>query len=120
MLRYLLDENQRGLLWSFLKRHNARGINTLDILRVGDFDELPIGVDDPAILRWCEENDRILVTFDRNSMPNHLKEHLASGRHSPGVFMLDSTSILKDVLDYLIVAANASEPSEWRDWINYL
>jgi hypothetical protein len=97
MLRYLLDENQRGLLWSFLKRHNSRGIHPLDILRVGDFRELPIGVDDSTILRWCEANERILITFDRNSMPDHLRVHLEMGRHCPGIFMLDSSCLLKDL-----------------------
>ena len=92
----------------------------LEVVRVGDLVDLPIGVDDPTILSWCEENERILVTFDRSTMPSHLQDHLNANRHSPGIFMLSSSSQLQDVLEFLIAASYASEPYEWRDWIMYL
>jgi len=47
-LRYLLDENQRGVLWHVIQRHNARGIDPIDTVRVGDTPDLPLGTDDPA------------------------------------------------------------------------
>ncbi len=62
-LRYLLDENQRGVLWHVIQRHNARGIDPIDTVRVGDLPELPLGTEDPVILRWAQREQRILVTF---------------------------------------------------------
>jgi hypothetical protein len=79
-LRYLLDENQRGPLWHVIQRHNARGLDPLDVVRVGDVPELPLGVDDPSILRWAEQEQRILVTFDKSTTAGHLANHLSGGR----------------------------------------
>jgi hypothetical protein len=43
-LPYLLDEDLRGLLWRYIVKYNARGVDLIDIVRVGDFDDLPLGV----------------------------------------------------------------------------
>ncbi len=50
----------------------------------------PRGTLDPEILVWCEQNGTILVTNNRASMPVHLHDHLAEGRHIPGIFILNS------------------------------
>ena len=118
-LRYLLDENQRGVLWHVILRHNARGIDPIDALRVGDVADLPLGSDDPTILLWAEREQRILVTFDRSSMRQHLTEHLAVGNHSPGIFMVLPDSKVVRIVEFLVIAAYASEPAEWLDWIKY-
>jgi hypothetical protein len=115
-----LDENQRGVLWHVIQRHNARGIDPIDAVRVGDLPDLPLGSDDPMILRWAEREERILVTFDRSSMSDHLRGHLESGNHSPGIFMVLPESKPVEVVDYLVLAAYASDPAEWIDWIKYL
>ena len=119
-LRYLLDENQRGVLWHVIQRHNARGIDPIDTVRVGDVPDLPLGSDDPEILRWAEREQRILVTFDKSSLTRHLSEHLAAGHHCPGIFMVLADTKPIEVLDFLVVAAYASAPAEWLDWIKYL
>lgn len=119
-LRYLLDENQRGVLWTVIQRHNTRGIDAIDAVRVGDLPDLPLGSTDDVILQWAEQEQRILVTFDKSSMTRHLQEHLAAGNHCPGIFMISSDDKPLDVLDFLVLAAHASEPVEWRDWIKYL
>jgi len=102
LLRYLLDENQRGVLWHVIQRHNARGIDPIDAVRVGDVPDLPLGSDDPAILRWAEREERILVTLDRSSMSQHLGEHLAAGNHCPGIFLILSDSKPVQVVAFLV------------------
>src|SRR5947209_10349802 len=119
-LRYLLDENQRGVLWHLIQRHNARGIDPIDAVRVGDAPDLPLGSGDPAILRWAEREHRILVTFDKSSMSRHLSEHLGAGNHCPGIFMVSVDSKPIQVLEFLVLAAHASEATEWLDWIKYV
>jgi hypothetical protein len=119
-LRYLLDENQRGVLWHVIQRHNARGIDPIDAVRVGDTLDLPLGSADPAILHWAEREQRILVTFDKSTMGRHLVDHLAAGNHCPGIFMVPAESKPVEALEFLILAAYASDPVEWRDWIKYL
>jgi hypothetical protein len=119
-LRYLLDENQRGLLWQVIQRHNTRQLDPLDALCVGDLPELPLGAEDPDILMWAEAHERILVTFDKSTMPGHLSDHLAGGHHCPGIFMVRRTMRPLAALEFLVLAAYASEPAEWRDRIKYL
>jgi len=88
MLRFLLDEHLRGPLWLAILRHNALGGLPIDVARVGDSPELPLGSADASILLWAEQEGRILPTEDIHTMPGHLADHLRDGRHSPGVFVI--------------------------------
>lgn len=118
-LAYLLEENQRGLLWQYLRRHNARGIDQVDVVRVGDVDDLPLGSEDPDILLWAEREGRILVSRDRETLAKYLAAHLAAGRHSPGIFFVRDVS-LADLADFLVCAAHASGPEEWEGQVTYV
>jgi len=119
-LRYVLDEQLRGPLWRAIQRHNSSGVYPLDVVRVGDAADLPLGTGDPALLLWTEREQRILVTHDLDTMPTHLADHLAAGRHSPGVFTIRSHSTLPQILIFLRDAAYASEPAEWQDRVQFI
>src|SRR5262245_34478461 len=107
-LSFLLDEHLRGLLWRAIQRHNARGGLSVDAVRVGDPADLPLGSNDPDILAWAERENRILLTLDRDTMADHLTQHVQAGRHSPGVFILDASCSLAALLSFLELAAHAS------------
>jgi predicted nuclease of predicted toxin-antitoxin system len=119
-LRYLLDENMRGPLWRAILWHNSSGVYPLDVVRVGDPADLPLGTGDPAILLWAEREQRILVTHDADTVPMHLADHLAAGRHSPGVFMIRHRSTLPQIISFLRDAAYASDAVEWQDRIQFI
>jgi hypothetical protein len=87
-LGYPLDEHLRGVLWRAIQRHNAQGVNVLDVVRVGDPADLPLGSADPALLLWAEQHGRILISRDERTLPAHLATHLQAGHHSPGIFIL--------------------------------
>jgi len=53
-------------------------------------------------------------------MSQHLSAHLQSGNCCPGIFMVSTESKPLHVLDFLVLAAYASAPAEWLDWIKYL
>jgi hypothetical protein len=38
----------------------------------------------------------------------------------PGIFMVQPSAKMADVLDFLVLAAYASDVSEWRDQIRYI
>jgi hypothetical protein len=120
VLRYVLDEHLRGPLWRAIQWHNSSGVYPLDVVRVGDPADLPLGTEDPALLLWAEREQRILVTHDPDTMSRHLADHLAAGRHSPGVFMIRPHSTLPQLLTFLRDAAYASEPAEWQDRIQFI
>jgi len=119
-LRYVLDEHLRGPLWRAIQWHNSSGVYPLDVVRVGDPADLPLGTDDPGLLLWAEREQRILVNHDLDTMPTHLADHLAAGRHSPGVFMIRPDSTLPQILSFLRNAAYASDPDEWQDRIQFI
>src|SRR5262245_25889278 len=112
-LRFVLDENQRGLLWRAIVRHNQLSSYPVDAIRVGDAPDLPLGTSDPDVLSWCERENRILVSFDKATLATHLAAHLQAGGHSPGIFLLRRGTRLATVVDYLALVAHASEAWEW-------
>jgi hypothetical protein len=71
-------------------------------MRVGDPADLPLGSGDPALLLWAEREQRILVKHDPDTMPRHLADHLAAGRHSSGVFMIRPHRTLPQILSFLM------------------
>ena len=119
-LRYVLDENLRGPLWSLFTRHNRKGDYPVDVVRVGDQESVPLGTKDPELLRWAEDENRILISKDVRTIPAHLAIHLAAGRHSPGVMTLKTEVPLREILEFLVLAAYATDPPEWADASRYV
>ena len=119
-LRYVLDEHLRGPLWRAIQWHNGRGQYPLDVVRVGDPADLPLGAEDPLILLWIEREQRILVTHDPDSMANHLTAHLDAGHHAPGIFIVRPHSTLPQIVTFLVDAAYASRLEEWKDRISFI
>ncbi len=119
-LSFVLDEHLRGPLWQAVLRHNLRGAEKLDVVRVGDIPTLPLEIGDPEILLWAERESRILVTEDRHTMANHLREHLAKGRHSPGILMIRPYQRLRTLVECLVLITHAGEPTDFADVITYI
>jgi hypothetical protein len=119
-LLFVLDEHLRGTLWRAIRHHNLLGIGPIDAVRVGDPPDLPLGIDDPAILLWAEREGRIPVSFDWDTMILHLEDHLAAGRHSPGVFLINPRSRIQDLVAFLALAAHAGNEAQWRDQVTYI
>ena len=92
----------------------------LDVVCVGQPDDLPLASDDPSILRWAEREGRILVSADHATLPNHLETHLASGHHSPGVFLARPDTKLSALVGHLALVAHVSEDYEWRDRVEFI
>jgi hypothetical protein len=120
MLRYLLDENMRGVLWRAIQRHNTRSKETLDVIRVGDPSDLPLGTSDADILLWAEREGRILISHDANTLSRHLAAHLRAGHHSSGIFIPRQQTRLSQVLAFLGEAAYTSDPADWNDHVEYI
>lgn len=78
-LRYLLDAHVERALGLGLRQRDRE----LIVWRLGDPGTPPLDAPDPAILRWCEIHDFVLVTNNRRTMPRHLADHLNRGGHIP-------------------------------------
>jgi hypothetical protein len=112
---FLLDENVDVAYWDQLM---ARG--SWPVRVVGGQAAPSKRTTDPDILIWCEGNDFMLVTNNRRTMPQHLADHLAAGRHVPGIVMLDDGLGIGGNIDELLLIMGASLPDEFRDRIIYL
>lgn len=116
VIRYLLDENVNPILRSALLRDEP----TLTVWQIGILDAPSLGTLDPEILIWCEENGFILVTNNRKSMPVHLRDHLAMGRHVAGIFILNAEWSIGETTNELLLIALAAALEEYYDQTIYL
>lgn len=119
-LRLLFDENLRGTPWTALARKNEDAGEPLEIARVGDFADLPLGISDDLILIWAERNGYVLVTNDSDTMPRFLSQHLNEGRHSPGMFLVTLPISIPDLVEWLWLIAHDPQADQWYDGIVYI
>ena len=114
MLSFLSDENfNNDIVRGLLLRHPE-----LDSVRLQD-----VGLeeaDDPTILAWAAENNRILLTHDRATMPDFAYARLIAGQPMSGVFVLNDRLSVKQAIDELLLIDACSEQVEWRGLILYL
>lgn len=107
MLRLLADENfngdiVRGLL---LRQPN------LDLIRIHDAGLS--GADDPEILAWAAENNRIVLTHDRATMPDFAYERVTAGLLMAGMFILNDRLPVGRAVDEILLIATCTEQAEW-------
>ena len=114
MLSLLSDENFNGDIVRGLRLRQP----SLDLLRVQD-----VGlreVDDPAILAWAADNERILLTHDRATMPDFAYERLVRKEPMPGMFVINDRMPIRQAIDELLLLVDCSEQAEWKDVVLYL
>jgi hypothetical protein len=93
----------------------------IEVWMVGDPGAPERGTPDAEILLWCEVKGFCLVTNNRASMPVHLAEHLAAGRHVPGIFILNNRKMsIGETVQELAMIWAASKPEEYVDALNFL
>ena len=113
MLKYLMDENVNPVYINQLRRRKP----DLVIRAIGEPDTPLKGTLDPEILTWCEAHNFILVTNNRTSMPVHLVDHINTGHHVPGIFILNPDMSIGETIDELILVYEASFEEEYQDQI---
>ena len=116
MRRFLIDENISPEYRTQLRRHEP----LLTVLVIGDEGVPARGTPDPEILEWCEKHQFNLITNNRESMPQHLSDHLAAGHHVPGIFTINLAVPMGKIIDELLLIAGASDEDEYIDEITYI
>ncbi|MFQ5668393.1 MAG: DUF5615 family PIN-like protein [Candidatus Binatia bacterium] len=109
--RFLLDEHINRAIQRQLRRRNPG----IEVLAVGDSGAPAAGMSDPDILRWLEQTGYILVTENRATMPVHVSEHFAVGRHIPGLFWIRPGVGIGDIIEELHLIWSASMANEYQD-----
>jgi hypothetical protein len=119
-IAFVLDEHLQGPIRNACRSHVTADGHPLDVTVVGDPPDLPLGTLDPALLIWAERNQRILISGDPNTIPQHLANHLSSGHRSPGVFMLCPGWTVPNVVDFLALATDDDNPASWQDRVEWV
>jgi hypothetical protein len=116
MRRFLIDENISPRYRTQLLYHEP----SLTVLAVGDEGAPARGTSDPEILEWCERNQFNLITNNRESMPQHLSDHLSAGHHVPGIFTINRKVSMGLIIDQLLLIVGTSDEDEHIDRITYI
>ncbi len=120
-IAFVVDENLRGKpLFHAIRHHNLGGVTRIDVTRVGDSVDLPLGMSDADILAWAELANRIVLTEDAATFPAELAAHLRQGRTSPGVFLLRPGATIVAVIAWLELVVADNHPDKWRDQVIYI
>lgn len=113
MIRLLADENFNGdAVDGLLAQRPA-----LDLLRVQDVGL--VRTDDRLILEWAAENDRILLSHDKETVPGFTYERVAAGLPTPGVFIAHGMTV-RQIIDEVLLIDAAGEQAEWADQVWFL
>ena len=114
MLRLLADENFNNDIVRGLRLRDP----AVDLIRVQDIGLLRAG--DPAVLAWAGDNDRIVLTHDRATMPDYAYQRLVAGEAMPGVFVLNDRLPVREAIDELQLTCECSDMPDWAGRVVYL
>ena len=77
------------------------------------------GLEDPEVLAIAANENRILVSHDKRTMPQHFAEFIQN-QDSPGVVIVPQKLSVSDAIEELLLIWHASTPDEWKNRISHL
>jgi hypothetical protein len=114
VFRFLTDEDFDGdVLDGLIHR-----LPDLDIVRVQDVGLA--GQEDPVILAWAEQHERIVLTHDRRTMTAHANARLRAGLRVVGVCVVRQLLPVGQAIDELLLMVQCSRKEDWENQVRYL
>ncbi|MGI0489628.1 DUF5615 family PIN-like protein [Pantanalinema rosaneae CENA516] len=114
MIKLLADENLDNTIIRGLLRRNPE----IDIVRVQDIGLS--GADDPVVLEWAANENRILLTHDVATITRYAYEQLAQSLSMPGVIEIHSDAPIGRVIEDLFMLLECATLEELDGQIYYL
>jgi hypothetical protein len=114
MIGLALDENFNNDILRGLLRRNSQ----LDLVRVQDVGLS--GEDDPTVLEWAAQQERVLISHDVSTITAHAYARVEAGLNMPGVFEVPRTVSVSIAIEDLLLIAECSLPGEWQGQVRYL
>ncbi len=114
MLLLVSDENFNNDIVRGLLRRNP----DLDVVRVQDAGLR--GADDPDILQWAANEDRVVLTHDAATMASFAYDRVREGLSMPGVIEVADDLPIGQVIEDILLLAEYSEKYEWEGQVVYL
>lgn len=113
-MNFLADENFDNRILRGLLRRQPK----LDILRVQDLDIA--GADDPTVLAWASQAERILLTHDERTIPHYVYQRIAAGHTVAGVIIASDSLAINTVIENILLIVECSSPDEWLNQLQRL
>jgi predicted nuclease of predicted toxin-antitoxin system len=113
VLKLVSDENFDGDIRRGLYRRRP----DLDVVRVQD-----VGLSstpDPEVLAWAAGEGRILLTHDRDTMPNFAYDRVRTGQPMPGVFLVSDRMPVGQAIDEILLAVECLPAEECKDFVRF-
>lgn len=114
MLAVLIDEN--------LKHRILRGLLRL----IPHLDYILVtaaglkGADDPVVLEFAAEENRVLATHDLRTIPRHAYDRVKAGLPMPGVIAIADDLPIGRVIEDMAVLVECIAPSQIQSLVIYL
>lgn len=113
MLKLVSDENfDHDILRGLYRRRPD-----LDVVRVQE-----VGLNatpDPDVLAWAAAEGRILLTHDRDTLPNFAYDRVRAGQTMPGVFLVSDQMPVGQAIDEILLAVECLPPEECKDFVRF-
>lgn len=113
-MKFLADENFDNTIIRGLLRRQPN----IDIVRVQDVGLS--GKDDPTVLEWAAQEQRILLTHDVATITRYAYERLAASKPMPGVIEVISDAPIGIVIEDILLLLSCSYKGELDGQIQYL
>ncbi len=114
MIRLAADENfNNDIVRGVLRRKPD-----LDIVRIQDVGLT--GKNDPAILEWAANENRVLLTHDVATITRYAYERVRKEKFMPGVLEVDCDSPIGDVIEDILLIDECSFEGELENQVRYL
>lgn len=114
MIKLLADENFDNSIVRGLLRRNPNA----DIVRVQDVGLS--GEDDPTILAWAAQENRILLTHDVATITRFAYERIVQNESMPGVIEVGFDATLGQAIEDILLILECSLEGELEGQIYYL
>jgi len=76
--------------------------------------------DDPIILEWAANEDRIVLTHDVATMTYYAYERIEAGLPMPGLFEVNRKVSINQAIEDILLIAEYSFEGEWEGQVRYL
>ncbi len=112
MVRFLADE---GFFHAVTRQLHARGVDVVTAQEAG-----LVGVPDLDVLEWAANDERIVITSDVSTMPDHAYGRMQSGLPMPGLFVAHQSTGIGVLVEELHTIVVCSLDREWENQVRYI
>jgi hypothetical protein len=79
-----------------------------------------VEADDPQVLEWATQENRIVLSHDVNTITKYGHERLNNGLPLSGVILIPSDAPIGKIIENIVLVHGATEADEWRNLVSYL